>query len=188
MVEPRLAQVEPPGLVQAESDEFWMAEALKMAEFARQQGEIPVGAVLVKDGQLVSSGYNQSIRLNDPTAHAEVMALRAAGQILQNYRLIDTTLYVTLEPCAMCSTAMVHARVKRLVFGAPDPKTGSAGSVINLVQFDKFNHQVELKGGVLEAICSAGLSAFFKTRREQKRQQKSQSPSVISSQKNDFSN
>ncbi len=150
-------------------DQYWMALALDYGERARDEGEIPVGAVLVKDNTLVAAGWNQCIGLNDPSAHAEMQAMRAAGQVLQNYRMPDTTLYVTLEPCAMCSGMLVHSRINRLVIGARDPKTGACGSVVNLVQHERLNHQINLSYGVLEQQCSERLSAFFKQRRAEKK-------------------
>ena len=146
-------------------DEKWMQEALLLARQAEAAGEVPVGAVLVKDGLLLGSGWNQPIGAHDPTAHAEVMALRAAAQALGNYRVTGTTLYVTLEPCAMCAGAMVHARVARLVYGAADPKTGAAGSVFDLTRTDKLNHRLEVEGGVLAEECGGLLKDFFAKRR-----------------------
>lgn len=146
-------------------DEEWMREALLLARQAEAAGEVPVGAVLVKDGKLIGSGWNQPIGAHDPTAHAEVMALRAAAKAAGNYRLVDTTLYVTLEPCAMCAGALVHARVARLVYGTADPKTGAAGSVFDLVRTDKLNHRLEVEGGVLAEDCGALLRTFFASRR-----------------------
>ena len=146
-------------------DEQWMREALLLARQAEAAGEVPVGAVLVKDGKLIGSGWNQPIGAHDPTAHAEVMALRAAAKAAGNYRLVDTTLYVTLEPCAMCSGALVHARVARLVYGAADPKSGAAGSVFDLVRTDKLNHRLEVEGGVLAEDCGVLLRTFFASRR-----------------------
>ena len=142
-------------------DAYWMHYALQLADKAQQQGEIPVGAVIVKDGQVIGEGWNQSITLNDPSAHAEVMAIRDAGQKLNNYRLIDTTLYVTLEPCPMCAGALVHSRIGRLVYGAVDLKTGAAGSVMNLVKHEQLNHQLEVTSNVAAEQCSAKISAFF---------------------------
>lgn len=159
----------PPGLVAEECDAFWMHQALILADYAESIGEVPVGAVLVKDNQLIAPGFNASIRNSDPSAHAEILALRLAGERLQNYRLPGTTLYVTLEPCAMCATAMVHARVSRLVYGTSDPRTGCAGTVFNLVQQPAFNHQLAVTGGVLQQACAEQLKRFFKARREQKR-------------------
>lgn len=147
------------------TDEYWMQKAIALASLAEQQGEVPVGAILVKDNQIISEGWNQSIQSHDPTAHAEIQVLRQAGQALQNYRLIDSTLYVTLEPCSMCVGAMVHARVSRLVYGAYDLKTGAAGSVIDLLQHSLHNHKIESLGGVLEVECRQQLQAFFKQKR-----------------------
>lgn len=150
---------------QLAQDEVWMLHAQQLADRAQAQGEVPVGAVLVKDNQLVAEGWNQPITHHDPSAHAEIMALRAAGQTLQNYRLPGTTLYVTLEPCAMCAGAMLHARVGRVVFGAFDPKTGAAGSVFNTLQDAKNLHTLTISGGVLAEQCSEQLRAFFRERR-----------------------
>ncbi|HET7176703.1 MAG TPA: tRNA adenosine(34) deaminase TadA [Gammaproteobacteria bacterium] len=147
------------------NDEKFMREALALARQAEAAGEVPVGAVLVKDGVVIGSGWNHPIGAHDPTAHAEIAALRAAATALGNYRLLDTTLYVTLEPCAMCAGAMVHARVERLVYGATDPKTGAAGSVLNLVQAGPLNHRLEVEGGVLAEECGALLKGFFAQRR-----------------------
>ncbi len=154
---------------QAKVDEYWMRQAMLMAEKAEAEGEVPVGAVLVKDGKQVAVGYNLSISEHDPCAHAEIMCLRAAGQSIENYRLLDTTLYVTLEPCAMCAGAMVHSRIARVVFGAKDEKTGAAGTVLNLLQHPAFNHQLEVTSGVLAEDCADQLSQFFKRRREEKK-------------------
>ena len=163
----------PEGLSQAEEDTFWMEKAIELAHFAESLGEIPVGALMVKDQQCISIGYNHSITTHDPAGHAEMMVLRSAGHYLHNYRLPNTTLYVTLEPCAMCATAMVHARVARLVFGTPDLKTGAAGSVYNLLNAHQLNHQVEIVSGVLAGSCSHQLSDFFKRRRQFKKQKRS---------------
>lgn len=151
------------------TDQQWMAKALQLAAKAEEAGEVPVGAVIVKDNLLIAEGYNQMISLNDPSAHAEMQAVRQAGQQLQNYRLTDCTLYVTLEPCSMCAGMLVHSRLARLVFGASDYKTGAAGSVMNLVQHPQLNHQLEVNGGVLAEECAARLSAFFQRRRQQKK-------------------
>ncbi|MAD75230.1 MAG: tRNA adenosine(34) deaminase TadA [Rheinheimera sp.] len=151
------------------TDQFWMDKALQLASKAEQAGEVPVGAVIVKDGQLIAEGYNQMIRLNDPSAHAEMLAVRQAGAVLQNYRLTDCVLYVTLEPCSMCAGMLVHSRLARLVFGASDYKTGAAGSIMNLVQHPKLNHQLEVTAGVLAEQCAAALSAFFQRRRQEKK-------------------
>jgi len=148
-----------------DADERYMQRALELAARAEAEGEVPVGAVLVADDRIVAGSWNRCIALNDPTAHAELSALRAAGQALGNYRLPGATLYVTLEPCAMCAGAMVHARIARLVYGAADPKTGAAGSVFDLLRAPQLNHRVEVTGGVLEAPCGAILREFFRARR-----------------------
>ena len=149
-----------------EQDDYrFMRAALAQAELARAADEVPVGAVLVMDGEIVGRGYNQPVSSHDPTAHAEVMALRDAGLHLANYRLPGSTLYVTLEPCAMCSGAIMHARVERVVFGARDPKTGVAGSVIDLFAESRLNHHATTQGGVLAEECGALLSGFFAERR-----------------------
>ncbi|MFY8273079.1 tRNA adenosine(34) deaminase TadA [Pseudoalteromonas sp. SSDWG2] len=153
-------------------DQYWMQKAMECAQRAEAIGEIPVGAVIVKDNELIAEGWNQSITLNDPSAHAEMMAIRAAGQVLNNYRLIDCTLYVTLEPCSMCAGLLVHSRIERLVFGATDLKTGSAGSIMNLVQEPRLNHQLEVTSGVLAEQCSEQLSAFFRRRRQEHKERK----------------
>ncbi len=142
-----------------------MRLALELAERAKAAGEVPVGAVVVRDGEVIARGYNQPIGLHDPTAHAEIAALRAAADALGNYRLPGCTLYVTLEPCAMCAGAMMHARLSRVVFGASDPKTGACGSVLNLFAEQKLNHHTEVTGGVLAGECGTMLSAFFAERR-----------------------
>ncbi|OHC69002.1 MAG: tRNA-specific adenosine deaminase [Rhodocyclales bacterium GWA2_65_20] len=147
------------------SDETFMRECLALARQAAALDEVPVGAVVVAGGEIVGRGFNQPIVRHDPTAHAEVMALRDAGQQLGNYRLPGCTLYVTLEPCAMCVGAMMHARIARVVFGARDPKTGAAGSVVDLFAEDRLNHHAEVTGGVLADECGALLSGFFAARR-----------------------
>src|SRR5688572_4792302 len=147
------------------SDSKYMARALELAREAERAGEVPVGAVIVKDDAIVGEGWNRPISTSDPTAHAEIVAIRAAGQKLNTYRLLDTTLYVTLEPCAMCAGAMVHARVKRLVFAATDPRAGAAGSVFNVVSHDALNHRIQFESGVLADECSAMLRGFFLARR-----------------------
>jgi len=146
-------------------DQAFMSRALELAREAAAAGEVPVGAVIVKNGEIIAEGWNRPIITNDPTAHAEIVALRAAGVALDTYRLTDTTLYVTLEPCAMCAGAMVHARVRRLVFGATDPRAGAAGSVFNVVQNPALNHRVECSGGVLAEECGTLLREFFVARR-----------------------
>ncbi len=147
-------------------DELWMRQALRLAHKAAQLGEVPVGAVLVKDNQLLAEGWNQPIAGHDPTAHAEIMAIRCAAQVEQNYRLPGTTLYITIEPCSMCAGAIVHARVERVVFGAVEPRAGAAGSVLNLLQNSQFNHQVEVQSGILAEECGQVLKDFFRSRRK----------------------
>lgn len=149
----------------SQTDIDFMQQALALASQAAQAGEVPVGAIVVKNGVVIGRGSNAPIGLHDPTAHAEVIAMREAAQHLGNYRLVDCTLYVTLEPCAMCSGTMQHARIKKLVYGASDPKTGACGSVVNLMNEPKLNHHCEVLGGVMAAECGAVLSAFFKQRR-----------------------
>jgi tRNA(adenine34) deaminase len=151
--------------MQAELDHQFMQQALDQAKLAAIAGEVPVGAVLVRDGQIISSGFNQPISNSDPSAHAEMMALRAAAQDDANYRLPGTTLYVTLEPCIMCAGAMLHARVERVVFGAADPKTGAAGSVLNVFSEKQINHQTQVEGGIMSEECGQILRNFFKERR-----------------------
>lgn len=147
------------------SDSIFMARALELAREAERAGEVPVGAVIVKDDVIVGEGWNRPISANDPTAHAEIVALRAAAQKLSTYRLLDTTLYVTLEPCPMCAGAMVHARVKRLVYAATDPRAGAAGTVFNIVQHPSLNHRVECEAGLMAEECGTLLRAFFHGRR-----------------------
>ncbi len=154
---------------QARQDEHWMRHAMALAARAEGIGEIPVGAVLVLGDEVVGEGWNRSISAHDACAHAEIMAIRAAGITQQNYRLLDTTLYVTLEPCCMCAGALIHSRVKRVVYGARDLKTGAAGSVFDILQDPRHNHRVALTGGVLAEACSAQLSDFFKRRRAEKK-------------------
>lgn len=153
-------------------DERWMRHAMALASKAEGIGEIPVGAVLVLEGKVIGEGWNRSISAHDACAHAEIMAIRAAGARLQNYRLLDTVLYVTLEPCCMCAGALIHSRIKRVVFGARDLKTGAAGSVFEILQDPRHNHRVELSGGVLAEACSTQLSTFFKRRRAEKKAEK----------------
>ncbi len=147
------------------SDEAFMREALALASQAQALGEVPVGAVVVKDGVIIGRGFNQPITSNDPTTHAEIVALRDAAANLKNYRLVDCELFVTLEPCMMCVGAMLHARVKRVVFGAMEPKTGVCGSVMNLPNEAKLNHHATFIGGVLADECSKILKVFFAERR-----------------------
>jgi tRNA(Arg) A34 adenosine deaminase TadA len=149
-----------------DQDERYMRHALQLAAHARDaENEVPVGAVLVLDNEIVGLGWNRNITLNDPTAHAEIQALRAAGEKVGNYRLTGATLYVTLEPCAMCSMALVHARVGRVVYGATDPKTGAAGSVFDTLVSERHNHRIQVDGGLLAEESSAMLREFFRSRR-----------------------
>jgi len=146
-------------------DEKWMNLALKQAKKAQEQGEVPVGAILVKNGLLVAQAHNQPISTNDPTAHAEIQLIRAAGKKFKNYRLTGTSLYVTLEPCAMCLGAIMHARIKRVIYGAHDIKTGVCGSSENLIKANCFNHKIDLDSGVLENESKHLLKKFFISRR-----------------------
>ncbi|WP_299762156.1 tRNA adenosine(34) deaminase TadA [Ramlibacter sp.] len=150
-------------------DEAFMRDALAQAGLAAVAGEVPVGAVVVRHGQVIARGHNRPVSSHDPTAHAEIQALRAAAAVLGNYRLDDCDLYVTLEPCAMCSGAMLHARLRRVVYGAADPKTGAAGSVLDLFAQPRLNHRTQVQGGVLAAECGQGLSEFFRARRQESR-------------------
>ena len=149
----------------SDSDEAWMRHAIRLAQRAEQQGEVPVGAVLVYQDQCLAEGWNLPIQHHDPTAHAEIIAIRHAGKQLQNYRLIDCTLYVTLEPCVMCMGAIANARVKRLVFGAYDARRGAVCNALRLSDAPFLNHRIDWQGGVLEASCAELLTAFFKARR-----------------------
>ena len=150
-----------------EEDVMWMRHALTLADKAESIGEVPVGACVVLNGELICEGFNTPITDNDPSAHAELRAVKEAASTVQNYRLIDATLYVTLEPCSMCAGMLVHARVKRVVFGAKDAKTGAAGSVMNLLQHPALNHQLEVVSGVLADECANKLSDFFRKRRKE---------------------
>ena len=147
------------------SDELWMEEALRCAQRALEAGEVPVGAVLVRGGQIVGRGWNRNITLSDPTAHAEVLALRQAGTTVGNHRLEHCELFVTIEPCAMCAGALVHARIKRLIYGADDPKAGAVHSVMQVLNHPQLNHRVEVRGGVLAGRSAEVLQAFFRGRR-----------------------
>ncbi|MDE1515856.1 MULTISPECIES: tRNA adenosine(34) deaminase TadA [Vibrio] len=156
-------------------DEQFMRRAIALAEHAEQQGEVPVGAVLVRDGEIIAEGWNGSITQHDATAHAEIDAIRKAGVVLNNYRLLDTTLYVTLEPCPMCAGALLHSRVKRVVYGAPDLKAGAAGTVMDLFSSQAAYHYATVEKGLLESECRAQLQAFFQRRRKEiKSQRKAQ--------------
>jgi tRNA(adenine34) deaminase len=153
-------------------DEKFMRRAIELAQVAESHNEIPVGAVIVCDGKIIGEGFNQSIMNNDPSAHAEMMAIRDAGAKIKNYRLLDCTLYVTLEPCCMCAGLLVHSRIKQLIFASEDFKTGAAGSAFTLVNHENHNHQITVKSGLLAVECSAMLSAFFKRRRSEKKAKK----------------
>ncbi|MGR9051696.1 MAG: tRNA adenosine(34) deaminase TadA [Gammaproteobacteria bacterium] len=153
------------GINPSDDDAAWMRHALRLAQRAEDHGEVPIGAVIVKDGVCIAEGWNSPIAENDPSAHAEMVAIRKAGNALNNYRLVGTTLYVTLEPCVMCMGAIVHARIQRLVFGATDTKRGAVKSVLNLADAPFLNHRVDCAGGVLEDVCGELLKDFFKARR-----------------------
>ena len=152
-----------------DKDKHWMKLAIIEANKAMYKNEIPVGAILVHNNKLIAKSYNQPIAKNDPTAHAEIELLRRAGEKQKNYRLVGSTVYVTLEPCAMCFGAMIHARIERIVFGAPDPKTGVCGSCINLNKESFFNHKISITGGILEDESSKLLRLFFKSRRNKQK-------------------
>jgi tRNA(adenine34) deaminase len=149
----------------SERDELWMEEALRAAQRALEAGEVPVGAVIVCDGRLVGRGWNRNVSDSDPTAHAEVVALREAGRVLGNHRLGRCDLFATIEPCAMCAGALVHARIKRLVYGADDPKAGAVHSVMQVLNDSRLNHQMEVRAGVLAGRSAELLQAFFRKRR-----------------------
>lgn len=154
-----------PAVQCSETDERWMRHALALARRAEGEDEVPVGAVVVRDGELIGEGWNRTIALHDPTAHAEILALRSAGARVENYRLPGCTLYVTLEPCCMCAGAMIHARLERVVFGATDPKTGAAGSRFELLNHPAHNHCPQVSSGCLAVECGAQLQVFFQRRR-----------------------
>ena len=147
------------------NDEKWMQRALEFAHRAEAQGEVPVGAVLVLDNECIGEGWNQPISSHDPSAHAEMNAIRSAGRKIKNYRLPNATLYVTLEPCVMCAGAIIHARIARVVIGTGDPKTGAAGSVFQLLQSDELNHQCEITMNIMQKECAGLLQDFFQQRR-----------------------
>jgi tRNA(adenine34) deaminase len=155
----------PLTIVTTSNDELWMQEALRSAQRALEAGEVPVGAVVVCQGSIVGRGWNRNIADSDPTAHAEIVALREAGATLGNHRLAECDLFVTIEPCAMCAGAMVHARIKRLIYGADDPKAGAVQSAMQVLNHPKLNHRVEVRGGVLAGRCAEVLQEFFRTRR-----------------------
>ena len=152
-------------MTQTELDQQYMRMAIEQAQLAAQSGEVPVGAVLVRDGQVISRAFNKPIANHDPSAHAEMLALREAALADENYRIPGSTLYVTLEPCAMCSGAMLHARIDRVVYGAQDPKTGAAGSVLDIFSSKQINHQTSVEGGIMSEECGQLLRDFFKGRR-----------------------
>ena len=147
------------------TDELWMEEALRSAQRALESGEVPVGAVVVCEGRVIGRGWNRNIADLDPTAHAEILALREAGVTLANHRLADCDVFVTIEPCAMCAGAMVHARIKRLIYGADDPKAGAVQSAMQVLNHPRLNHRVEVRRGVLAGRCAEVLQDFFRTRR-----------------------
>ena len=149
-----------------DSDKKWMQHALTLAKRAEYEGEVPVGAVVIRGDTLLGEGWNQPITTHDPCAHAELIAIREAAQTVQNYRLVGTTLYVSLEPCPMCAGAIIHARIERVVFATPDPRTGAGGSVFNLLQNNQLNHQVLITSGILESKASKQLKDFFKSKRK----------------------
>jgi tRNA(adenine34) deaminase len=152
-------------MTQAELDHQFMQQAIEQAQLAALEGEVPVGAVLVRDGKVISKAFNQPITHHDPSAHAEMLAIRAAAKAEENYRLPGSTLYVTLEPCTMCAGAMLHARLDRVVYGASDPKTGAAGSVLDVFSSKQINHQTTVEGGVMGEECGQLLRSFFRERR-----------------------
>ena len=147
------------------NDELFMEEALRAAQRALEAGEVPVGAVVVCDGRVIAKGWNRNLTGNDPTAHAEVVALREAGAVVGNHRLGDCELFATIEPCAMCAGALIHARIKRLVYGADDPKAGAVHSVMQVLNHPQLNHRMEVKGGVLGGRCAELVQSFFRQRR-----------------------
>jgi tRNA(adenine34) deaminase len=156
---------------QSEQDEFWMRRAIELAAQAEALGEVPVGAVIVCDDEMIGEGFNQPITANDPTAHAEIVALRNAAKKINNYRLVGASLYVTLEPCTMCVGALIHSRIQRLIYATTEPKSGAVQSRSQLLSADYFNHKIEVTSGVLAQQCQHQLSAFFQRRREQKKSQ-----------------
>lgn len=158
--------------MEEEKDLHWMQYALKLADKAAELGEVPVGAVIVRDNEVIGEGWNQPISTHDPTAHAEIMAIRAAAVSIGNYRLVGADLYVTLEPCSMCAGAIVHSRISRVVYGATEPKAGAIQSRQNFLENDWLNYRVEFKSGVMADECGEKISQFFRNRREQKRQLK----------------
>lgn len=157
--------------IKEHDDKFWMQHAIALAERAKDEGEIPVGAVLVLNGEAVCEGWNCSIGYHDPTGHAEIMALRKGGSLLKNYRLLNTALYVTLEPCIMCAGAMIHARIHRAIFGARNIKTGAAGSFFNVLECSRANHRISVTFDVMSNACADQLNKFFRNRRRYNKKQ-----------------
>jgi tRNA(adenine34) deaminase len=151
------------------NDELFMEEALHASQRALESGEVPVGAIVVCDGRIIARGWNRNLTGNDPTAHAEIVALREAGAVMGNHRLGDCELFATIEPCAMCAGALVHARIKRLIYGADDPKAGAVHSVMQVLNHSQLNHRMEVKGGVLASRCAEMLQTFFRQRRQESR-------------------
>ena len=164
-----------------QTDQYWMRHALALAHQAERMGEIPVGAIVVSEGKIIGEGFNVPISQHDPRAHAEMVAIRQAAKHIENYRISNSTLYVTLEPCPMCSGAIVHSRINRVVFGAYDYKTGAAGSVLQLLDHEALNHRVSITGGVLAGECAARISTFFKRRRAQKKREKKARKALMAS-------
>ncbi|HET9839203.1 MAG TPA: tRNA adenosine(34) deaminase TadA [Candidatus Angelobacter sp.] len=154
-----------PSAMHADEDALWMKRALDQARAALADGEVPVGALVIKDGEILGSGHNRNLLDHDPTAHAEIVALRQAAARTGNHRLIGCTMYATIEPCAMCAGALIHARIARLVYGAPDPKAGAAGSVLQILNHPRLNHQMEITPGILADKCSELLQDFFRQKR-----------------------
>lgn len=153
--------------MQPEADAAWMQRALEQAELAAAAGEVPVGALVIKDGEIIGQGHNRNLLDNDPTAHAEIVALRQAAARLGNHRLIGCTMVATIEPCSMCAGALIHARIARLVYGAADPKAGAAGSTLQVINHPGLNHRMEVTAGVLAGKCSEVLQKFFRQKRQQ---------------------
>jgi len=173
-----LSPMENATTVFAAGDEQWMKYAITLAAKGEALGEVPVGAVIVANDQIIGEGFNQPISSHDPTAHAEIVALRQAAAHIRNYRLVGATLYVTLEPCTMCVGALIHARISRVVFGTTEPKAGAVVSKSQLLDHDYFNHRVDYSGGALAGQCQHQLSQFFAQRREQKRQNRLNPPTL----------
>ena len=165
----RIRSMNPPPVEASFSDELWMEEALRLAQRALEAGEVPIGAVVVRNRDIVGRGWNRNISEGDPSAHAEIVALREAGTTLANHRLEDCELFATIEPCAMCAGALIHARVKRLIYGADDPKAGAVRSVLQIINHPQLNHRMEVRNGVLAGRSSELLQAFFRNRRERVR-------------------